>query len=152
MLFKDFYGINTSEDDEMRMKVGVEGFTFDSAHYTKGSSEMCLNLHGHTFRLDVEIEGEIDPRTGMIIDFTLVKNAVKEILADYDHKVIIPSKDSDNIILSGPFHKRIKTIDYPEATTEYLALDIARRLHEKFKMNVKVKLYEGERNYVIVEY
>jgi len=136
----------------MRMKVGVEGFTFDSTHYTRGSSEKCLNLHGHTFQLDVEIEGEIDPRTGMVIDFTDVKNTVKEILEDYDHKIIIPQKDSGNIILSGPFHRYIKTIDYPEATTEYIALDIARRLYEKFKMKLRVKLYEGKRNYVIVEY
>ncbi|MCD6325791.1 6-carboxytetrahydropterin synthase [Candidatus Bathyarchaeota archaeon] len=136
----------------MMMKVGVEGFNFDSAHYTKGSSEKCLNLHGHTFRLDVEVEGEIDPETGMIIDFTLMKNAVKEILADYDHKVIVPKRDIDNVILSGPFHKCIKTIDYPEATTEYIALDIAKRLYEKFKKKVRVKLYEGNRNYVIVEH
>jgi len=136
----------------MRMKVGVEGFTFDSAHYTRGSSEMCFNLHGHTFSLDVEVEGEVNPHTGMVMDFTLIKNAIKEILAEYDHKVIIPKKDSEKIVLSGPFHKRIKTIDYPEATTEYLALDIARRLHEKIKMRVRVKLYEGKRNYVIVEY
>jgi len=134
------------------MKVGVEGFTFDSSHYTKGSSEKCLNLHGHTFRLDVEIEGEIDPQTGMIIDFTILKNAVKEILSDYDHKLVIPKKDEDNIILSGPFHKSIKTIDYPEATTEYLALDIAKRLYERFKMNVKIKLYEGKQNYIALEY
>jgi len=134
------------------MKVGVEGFTFDSAHYTKGSSEKCLNLHGHTFRLEVEVEGEIDPETGMIIDFALLKNAVQEILADYDHRVIVPKKDIDKIVLSGPFHKCIKTIEYPQATTEYIALDIAKRLYEKLRMNVRVKLYEGNRNYVIIEY
>ena len=134
------------------MKVGVEGFTFDSAHYTKGSSDKCLNLHGHTFRLEVEVEGEIDPETGMIIDFALLKNAVQEILADYDHRVIVPKKDIDKIVLSGPFHKCIKTIEYPQATTEYIALDIAKRLYEKLRMNVRVKLYEGNRNYVIVEY
>ena len=134
------------------MKVGVEGFTFDSAHYTKGSSDKCLNLHGHTFRLEVEVEGEIDPETGMIIDFALLKNAVQEILADYDHRVIVPKKDIDKIVLSGPFHKCIKTIEYPQATTEYIALDIAKRLYEKLRMNVRVKLYEGNRNYVIIEY
>ena len=134
------------------MKVGVEGFTFDSAHYTGGSSEKCMSLHGHTFRLDVEIEGDIDPETGMVIDFGMVKDTVKKILADYDHKIILPKKDRDNVIISGPFHKSVKTIEYPEATTEYIALDIARRLHEEFDMNVKVKLYEGSRNYVIVEY
>jgi len=134
------------------MKVGVEGLTFDSAHYTKGSSDKCLNLHGHTFRLEVEVEGEIDPETGMIIDFALLKKAVKEILVDYDHKVIVPQKDGDKITFSGPFHKSIKTLEYPEATTEYIALDIAKRLYEKLRMNVRVKLYEGNRNYVIIEY
>ena len=135
-----------------RMKVGVEGFTFDSAHYTRGSSDDCLNLHGHTFRLDVEVEGEINTDTGMVMDFILLKKVVSDVLREYDHKVIIPKRDADKLILSGPFRNRVKTINYPEATTEYLALDIARRLHEKFKMNVKVKLYEGKRNYVIVEY
>jgi 6-pyruvoyltetrahydropterin/6-carboxytetrahydropterin synthase len=136
----------------MRMKVGVEGFTFDSAHYTKGSSEKCMNLHGHTFRLDVEVEGEIDPQTGMIMDFGLVKSVTKKVLEDYDHKVIVSKKDSERLALSGPFRGCIKTIDYPEATTEYLALDIAKKLHEKFKAKVRIKLYEGNRSYVIVEY
>lgn len=136
----------------MRMKVGVKGFTFDSAHYTKGSSEKCMNLHGHTFRLDVEIEGEVNPETGMVMDFGLVKKVTREVLEDYDHKVIVPKKDSERLTISGPFRGCVKTIDYPEATTEYLALDIARRLHKKFNSKVNVKLYEGDRSYVIVEY
>ncbi|KYH42043.1 MAG: 6-pyruvoyl tetrahydropterin synthase [Candidatus Bathyarchaeota archaeon B63] len=136
----------------MRMKVGVEGFTFDSAHYTKGSSEKCMNLHGHTFRLDVEVEGNVDPQTGMVIDFGLVKSVTMEVLEDYDHKVIIPKRESEGLVLSGPFLGRVKTIDYPEATTEYLALDIARKLHERLDAKVRVKLYEGNRSYVIVEY
>ncbi|KYH39750.1 MAG: 6-pyruvoyl tetrahydropterin synthase [Candidatus Bathyarchaeota archaeon B26-2] len=134
------------------MKVGVEGFTFDSAHYTRSSSERCLNIHGHTFRLDVEVEGEINPDTGMIMDFALLKKGVREVVEDYDHKVIIPQRDSDKVTFSGPFHKSVKTINYPEATTEYLALDIARRLYEKFGMKVRVKLFEGERSYVVVEH
>ena len=134
------------------MKIGVEGFTFDSAHYTGGSKSKCLNLHGHTFRLDVEVEGEVNPQTGMVIDFSLLKEAVKRVIADYDHRVILPKKDSEKIVLSGPFNNRVKVIEYPEATTEYIALDIAKRLHEILKMKVKVKLYEGSRNYVVVEY
>jgi 6-pyruvoyltetrahydropterin/6-carboxytetrahydropterin synthase len=135
----------------MRMKVGVEGFTFDSAHYTGGSSEKCMNLHGHTFRLDVEVEGEINPKTGMVVDFGLVKSVTKEVLEDYDHKVIVSKRDSERLTLSGPFRGCVKAIDYPEATTEYLALDIAKKLREKLKAKVRVRLYEGNRSYVIVE-
>ena len=135
-----------------KLKVGVQGFTFDSAHYTKGVSEKCMNLHGHTFRLDVEVEGEVDPETGMVIDFGIVKNVVRKILEEYDHKVIVPRKDYEKIVMEGPFRKSVKVIDYPEATTEYLALDIAKKLHEVLKFPVKVKLYEGANNYVIARW
>ncbi|OYT49224.1 6-pyruvoyl tetrahydropterin synthase [Candidatus Bathyarchaeota archaeon ex4484_231] len=134
------------------VKIGVEGFTFDSAHYTKGTSEKCLNLHGHTFRLNVEIEGKIDPDTGMVMDFALLKKAVKEVLAEYDHKMLVSERDADDISLSGPFRKNVKVINYPEATTEYLALDIAGKLYEKFNTAVKIKLFEGNRNYVSLTY
>lgn len=130
----------------------MKGLTFDASHYTKGVSEKCMNLHGHTFRLDVEVEGEIDPETGMVIDFTVVKNVVREILRDYDHKVIVPRKDLDRIVLKGPFKNVVKPIEYPEATTEYIALDIARRVYEKLGMPVRIRLFEGEKNYVVVEW
>lgn len=140
------------EKNRVKMVVGVKGFSFDSSHYTRGVDSKCMNLHGHTFRLDVEVYGEVDPETGMVIDFNIVKNVVKEVISEYDHMIIVPKKDLDKIDLRGPFNKGIKVIDYPEATTEYIALDIARRIYEKLGMPVKVRLFEGERNYVVVEW
>lgn len=133
------------------LRLGVVGFTFDSAHYTKGISEKCKNLHGHTFRLDVETEGEVDPETGMVIDFLELKRIVREVISEYDHRVIVPRKDADIVNIEGPFNREIKVIDYPEATTEYIALDIARKIREKLGMKVRVRLFEGEKNYVVVE-
>ncbi len=135
-----------------KVVVGVQGFTFDASHYTKGISKKCMNLHGHTFRLDVEVEGEINPETGMVIDFGVIKNIVKEIIKEYDHKIIVPKRDLEKIAIEGPFNKDIKPIDYPEATTEYIALDIARKIYEKLGTPVRVRLFEGERNYVVVEW
>jgi len=135
-----------------KLTIGVEGFTFDAAHYTKGASDKCLNIHGHTFRVDVEVEGEVAPETGMVIDFDVIKNTVKNVIKEFDHKLIVPIKDVNKIVLEGPFAKDIKVINYPEATTEYIALEIARKLYEILKMPVKVKVYEGKRNYVIAEW
>ena len=136
----------------VRVVVGVEGFTFDASHYTLGVDRKCMNIHGHTFRLDVEVEGEINESTGMVVDFTILKKVVKEIIEEYDHKLIIPKKDLDKIRFEGAFNLDIKAIDYPHATTEYIALDIAKKIYEKLKLNVRVKLYEGKRNYVVVEW
>ncbi|MET1160098.1 MAG: 6-carboxytetrahydropterin synthase [Thermoprotei archaeon] len=135
----------------MRARVGVEGFSFDSSHYTRINGK-CESLHGHTYRLSVEVEGEINPDTGMVIDFTKLKEIVKKVIEEYDHKIIVPKRDLEHITIEGPFETRFKVIDYPEATTEYIALDIAKKIYDEIGLPVTVKLYEGTRNYVVVKY
>ena len=134
-----------------KFRVGIENLSFDAAHYTKGAEGKCMNLHGHTFKVSVEVEGEVNPETGFVIDFTVLKKLVKNIIEDYDHKIVIPKKDLNETFIKGRFRGEVKILDYPEASTEYIALDIARRIYEKLKMPVKVKLFEGLRNYVVVE-
>jgi 6-pyruvoyltetrahydropterin/6-carboxytetrahydropterin synthase len=129
------------------MRIGVEGFSFDAAHYTTGITEKCLNIHGHTFRVDVEVEGEISGETGMVIDFGLIKAIVKQVLEEWDHSVIIPKPDLDKIRIEGPFRVKVKVIDEPAATTEYIALNIAKEIGKQLNLKVRVKVYEGFRNY-----
>ena len=136
----------------MKAIVGIKDLDFDAAHYTKGNESKCRNLHGHTYRVEVEIYGEISRENGMVIDFLLLKKVVKKILSEYDHKIIIPRKDLDKVDIKGPFNVEIKVIDYPEATTEYIALDIAKRVYAELGKPVVVKLYEGLRNYVVVKW
>ena len=135
----------------VRARVGIEGLTFDASHYTKGAFRECMNLHGHTFRVDVEVEGEINPESGMVMDFDIIKKTIKEVISDYDHKIIVPKKDLNRIKIEGPFNTVIKVLEYPEATTEYIALDIARKIKSKLGLPVKVKVHEGIKNYVIIE-
>jgi len=134
-----------------KFRVGVENLSFDAAHYTKGVEGKCMNLHGHTFKVNVEVEGVVNPETGFVVDFSVLKKIVKEVIKEYDHKVIVPKKDVNEIFLQGKFKGEVKVLDYPEASTEYIALDIARKIHVKLNMPVKVKLFEGLGNYVIVE-
>ncbi|MEM1545790.1 MAG: 6-carboxytetrahydropterin synthase [Candidatus Methanomethylicia archaeon] len=129
------------------MRIGIEGFSFDAAHYTTGITEKCLNIHGHTFRVDVEVEGEISRETGMVIDFELVKVIVKRVLDEWDHSILIPEPDLDKIRIEGPFKVKIKTVNGPAATTEYIALNIAREIGRELNLKVKVRVYEGFRSY-----
>jgi 6-pyruvoyltetrahydropterin/6-carboxytetrahydropterin synthase len=130
------------------MRIGIEGFSFDAAHYTTGITDKCLNIHGHTFRVDVEVEGEISEETGMVIDFEIIKAVVKQILEEWDHSILIPKPDLDRVKIEGPFRVKIKVVDGPAATTEYIALNIAREISKQLNLKVKVKVYEGFRNYV----
>lgn len=64
------------------MKLGITEY-IDCAHFLPGH-EKCGRLHGHTYTVDVIIEGE--KKQGMILDFADFKSVVKEILNEYDHR------------------------------------------------------------------
>ena len=64
------------------MKLGVTEY-IDCAHHLPGH-ERCGSLHGHTYQVDVFIEGE--HKGGMLLDFADIKKALRAVLADYDHK------------------------------------------------------------------
>lgn len=132
------------------MKIGVEGFKFDSAHYTEGITDKCKNIHGHTFTVDVEVEGEeIDEKTGMVIDFGIIKNNVRDVLEEWDHKFLIPEDRVEEVETEGPFDFEVKAVNGSSATTENIAKNISKEIYEKINLPVKVKVYEGENSFAI---
>jgi len=69
------------------MKIARE-FTFDSAHFLKDYKGKCENMHGHTYRIRVVIEGE-PKENGLVMDFTDIKKVVNEKIIDkWDHATI----------------------------------------------------------------
>lgn len=65
-------------------------FSFDSAHFLPAvpDGHKCKNMHGHTYRLKVVIEGTPDPQRGWIMDFKQLKDAVAPVIEQLDHQVI----------------------------------------------------------------
>ncbi|HPP09048.1 MAG TPA: 6-carboxytetrahydropterin synthase, partial [bacterium] len=47
----------------------------------------CENLHGHNWKVDVTVGGEIN-RSGMVIDFGILKMALEQVLSKLDHKYL----------------------------------------------------------------
>ena len=72
--------------DQRRMRLDVE-FYFAAAHRLPRYEGPCFRLHGHNYKMFVVVEGEVDPRTGMIADFGGLKQVVQEhVLARVDHR------------------------------------------------------------------
>ena len=75
-------------------------FTFDAAHNLVSYHGKCEKLHGHTYRMMVELSGAPDSE-GMIADFASVKEIVDgEVLSKFDHgylNEIIPQPTAENI-------------------------------------------------------
>lgn len=64
-------------------------FEFSAAHRLPQHDGLCKNLHGHTYKLEVEITGEIDAFIGMVADFGDMKEIVtNQIIAQFDHTLL----------------------------------------------------------------
>src|SRR5437016_5513397 len=83
-------------------------FGFEAAHQLDWHAGACKNLHGHSYRVEIAVRGELDGN-GIIIDFADVAAIVNaEVVDRYDHTYL-------NDLLANP-------------TAELLAADIWRRL------------------------
>jgi 6-pyruvoyltetrahydropterin/6-carboxytetrahydropterin synthase len=62
-------------------------FTFEAAHRLPNvpADHKCARLHGHSFRVRVEIEGPVGQETGWVRDFADVTCAMRPVLDHLDH-------------------------------------------------------------------
>ena len=61
---------------------------FDSAHFLSGYQGKCANIHGHRWRVVIEIAGE-NLDDGMVVDFTDIKAALKSLTDNLDHSLVM---------------------------------------------------------------
>jgi len=99
---------------------------------------LCNNdhYHGHNYDLIVQVSGEIDPETGYLIDLKILNDLVKKHVTDkFDHKNL--NLDTDEFSQLNP-------------TAENIAVVIWQILRNQLdsKYDLKIKLYETERNFV----
>lgn len=70
----------------MRVRLS-KSFHFEAAHDlpTFPEGHKCRRLHGHSFRFDVVVEGEVVPEKGYLIDYGDIKQATEPIVKQLDH-------------------------------------------------------------------
>ena len=70
------------------MKVTKE-ITFDVAHMLSYYEGKCANLHGHTYKLQVTLEGNVGDVSHMVLDFNILKEVLNESVMDvFDHAIV----------------------------------------------------------------
>ncbi len=113
-------------------------FEFEAAHSLPNEEcyGACSNLHGHTYRLTIEIEGDIN-KYGWVMNFKDLKHIVKSKVIDVlDHSNI-------NDIIAIP-------------TAENMIIWIEKQIKDDFtQYNTKLKsiiLYETSNSYAKIEY
>lgn len=95
---------------------------FDAAHALRGYPGECRELHGHTWDIEVTVEGEGLDEIGIVYDFKTLKSELAEALAPYDHAYL----------------NEVPPFDEISPTAENLARVLYEALSERFDPRVRV--------------
>ncbi len=102
------------------MKLGVVEH-IDCAHFLPGHPR-CGALHGHTYRVELIIEGHNEK--GMIVDFSELRDRLRTVLSQYDHKSL-------NEFLSYP-------------SVENICEMLQEKLRDQLSYPFSLRVWEGE--------
>lgn len=130
-------------------------FQFDASHMLPDHPKKCRNLHGHTYTLEVSVDGEPMGMTGMVMDYGDLKVAVDSVVERYDHAYMYNMNTLDTLEdeiarLLSVSNRRTKAID-GRTTTENIAKQILRELNAIGLEVSRVKLSETPSTFVILE-
>lgn len=131
--------------------------TFDSGHRIVGHKGKCARLHGHTYRAEIWMQGDVNPDTGFVVDFGDVKDLVNE----WDHRLLLWNEDpfyhwlcaparwteeSGGMKEGGPF-PNLKVLGIVplnfNPTAENMAMSLSSAIRDKFNLQwVRMQLWE----------
>ena len=115
-------------------------FNFEAAHNLPNHEGNCYNLHGHSYRLEIEVTGtriKVGPATGMILDFGDLKKIVKDYILDsHDHTCLNDLYDNPTAeVMIGFIHQTLSN-----------ALWLKHKVHL-----VRVRLWETATSYAEIK-
>lgn len=138
------------------MRLEINGWTskitFSGTHIIP-MHKKCGRLHGHDYAINTVIEGEIG-KDGVIMDFIRVKEVLRDVASELDHRVLIPKKDrgvtvKNDYVFYKVGDKEFKLplcdcilLDIEVASAETLAEFVLRRLLQKVKFPKNVHRIE----------
>ncbi|HEX5317286.1 MAG TPA: 6-carboxytetrahydropterin synthase, partial [Candidatus Kapabacteria bacterium] len=123
-------------------------FRWEMAHRLPEHSGGCRNVHGHSYRMWIELAGEPDEQ-GMLLDYFTLKEIIDPLVAEIDHAFLCDR--SDKLIVEFLKSSGLKAVyvDFP-TTAEHIAKWFFERLVTLFSPmkhlhELRVRIQETER-------
>ncbi len=110
---------------------------FASAHSLRGYPGDCAKLHGHNWKIEVEVIGSQLNEVGMVIDFKQIKKYAKEVVAELDH----------SFLNDHPYFTEINPT--AENIAQYIYQQIQQRIEDDTVKMHRLTVWENDRNCVI---
>ncbi len=130
--------------ERFAVRVASPKLRFNAAHFVAFGPDSCEPIHGHDFRVSVTIEGQLSP-TGWVVDFLVLEDILCNILADFDHALLIPEASPWVSVIRNPDMIKIvagarswwfpardcRVLPIPNVTAELLARHIGMRVRQE---------------------
>lgn len=79
-------------NDRYTVRVTKDFLVFSSGHFITFNSGRCERLHGHNYRVAVELDGPLDVNH-YVFDFIALKDRAQEIINELDHRMLVATKN-----------------------------------------------------------
>ena len=109
----------------------IDGFS--SAHHLRDYKGKCENLHGHNWKVEVVVKAEITGKSGLVVDFKVLKGKLSRITSEIDHCYI---NETEYFKVHNPTSENI---------ARYIFEKMKKAVGKKFFKVKKVTVWENEK-------
>jgi 6-pyruvoyltetrahydropterin/6-carboxytetrahydropterin synthase len=130
------------------MKIAKE-FRWEMGHRLPEHFGLCKNIHGHSYKMLVEFDGELD-KNGMIIDYYEVEKIINPIIEKIDHAFMVNRDDKKVLDFLEKMNSKKVVVDF-QSTAEniclYLLNEVKKTSLPENVNELKVRVYETSHDY-----
>lgn len=130
------------------MKIAKE-FRWEMGHRLPEHFGLCKNIHGHSYKMIVEFEGELD-KNQMVIDYYDVEKIINPVIEKLDHSFMVTKDDKTVLEFLEKMNSKIIVVDFnstAENICTYLLSEIKKTALPPNISSVKVRVYETQFDY-----
>ena len=130
------------------MKIAKE-FRWEMGHRLPEHFGLCKNIHGHSYKMIVEFEGELD-KNQMVIDYYDVEKIINPVIEKLDHSFMVTKDDKAVLEFLEKMNSKKVVVGFnstAENICAYLLSEIKKCNLPSNISSVKVRVYETQFDY-----
>lgn len=130
------------------MKIAKE-FHWEMGHRLPAHFGKCKNIHGHSYRMIIELEGDLND-SGMIMDYYDLKMIVKPVLEELDHAFMVYEKDQEIVRFLESVKSKMIVVEFQSTVENICRYILSEIIKQNLPSNVKklkVRIFESIDDY-----
>jgi 6-pyruvoyltetrahydropterin/6-carboxytetrahydropterin synthase len=139
--------------EQYHVRLCKESMVFSAAHFITFNGNVCERLHGHNYRVEVLVFGELDENQ-YVVDFIALRDSLQNIVTELDHHMLLPTDHPSIRVVPSDAEVEVTfeerrwvfprgdcvLLPVSNTTAELLARYIGRRLIDDFERSTHTRI------------